>query len=55
MDALRWKKLGFAIAFGVVEAIEKELVPHTDNKWDDSGVMLVKSTLLTLQAAFIKE
>jgi len=55
MEALDWKKFGFKMAFNILDVIEEDLVPNTANKWDDTAVQLVKSTLFTLQAVFVVE
>jgi hypothetical protein len=55
MDRNLWKRFGFKIALAVVDVIEDELVPNTENSWDDAAVSVVKTTLITLQAKFVTE
>jgi hypothetical protein len=53
MDKMLWKKFGFKMANKILEAVQEDLVPHTETSWDDTAVGLVKSALAALEAKFV--
>lgn len=52
---MMWKKFGFSVARKVMEAVKEDLVPHTENKWDDAAVDGVELLLDILEKKFITD